>query len=84
MGKRTCIFYAVTFNDVTACFSHESFVYQKLWSGGFELAASYVGGPGFKFQYGAVVFLIPSRQTAEYDVKFCQHCAVYGTESIIK
>lgn len=84
MGKKTCIFFSVTFNDATACFSHESFEYQKLWSSSFELAPSYVRGPGFKFQYGALVFLIPSFQTAEYDLKFCQHCAVWGNESIIK
>ena len=52
MGKNRYIFFAVTFHDVTACFSHESFVYQ-IYSSGFELAPSHMGGPGFKFQYGA-------------------------------
>jgi hypothetical protein len=48
--------------------------------------------PGFKFQYGAwlswliflMVFLFPSRQTAEYEFKFCRHFAVWGIESTIK
>jgi hypothetical protein len=52
--EHVCIFlFAVTFHDVAACFSHESFVYQILWSSGFQLAPSHVRGPGFKFQYGA-------------------------------
>jgi hypothetical protein len=90
-GKEQVHFFAVTFHDVRACFSQESFVYRILWSSGFELAPSHMRGPGFKFQYGAwlsrlmffMVFLNPSRQTAEYEFKFCQHCAVWGIESII-
>ena len=66
-GKEQVHFFAVTFHDVRACFSQESFVYRILWSSGFELAPSHMRGPGFKFQYGAwlsrlmffMVFLIP-------------------------
>ena len=48
--------------------------------------------PGFKFQYGAwlswliflMVFLFPSRQTAEYEFKFCRQFAVWGIENTNK
>jgi hypothetical protein len=52
MGKNKCIFLAVTFNYDTAFFSHETFVYQILQLRSLEFSASYVRGPGFKFQYG--------------------------------
>ena len=53
MGKKSPPLPPVTFHDVTACFSQESFVNQILWLSGFELAPSHMRGPGFKFQYGA-------------------------------